>query len=117
MLEHLTLETFKEKIMDFDNDKIFKGNIPAIIDFSADSWCVPCRTLSPILEELSIEYKDKINIYKVDVEDEQELSSIFNIRSVPSIQFYSLNGDIQTLKGMQPKNKLKDTIKTVLNVD
>lgn len=85
-MENLTMTTFKEKIMDFESNKSdwkFEGKLPAIIDFYAD-WCGPCKTLTPILEELSKEYDGKINIYKVNTEKEQELSAMFGIRSILS---------------------------------
>ena len=65
-MEHLTLESFKEKIMDFETnneDWKFQGELPAIIKFSA-SWCQPCKVLTPILEELSKEYTEKLNIFE-----------------------------------------------------
>jgi len=111
MIEQLTLETFKEKVMNYE-ENIFKGNLPIIVDFSADSWCRPCIALSPILEEISKEYSGKINIYKVDVEQETELSTIFNIRSVPTILFYSMNGQADKSSGSLPKSKIINIIET-----
>jgi len=57
-LEHLTLDSFKEKILDFETAKEwkYKGELPAIIDFYAD-WCGTCRKVSPIMVELAEEYK------------------------------------------------------------
>lgn len=116
MLEHLTLETFKEKIMDFENNKEdwkFQGELPAIIKFSA-SWCAPCKTLTPILEDLSNEYNEKLNIYEIDVEDEMELSSLFGIKSVPSVLFIPMDGEPQMSVGMIPKAKIKEAIEDIL---
>lgn len=115
-MEHLTLESFKEKIMDFETnneDWKFQGELPAIIKFSA-SWCQPCKVLTPILEELSKEYTEKLNIFEIDVEEQQELSSMFGIRSVPSMLFIPLNGDPQMTMGMLPKVKIVDIINDVL---
>lgn len=115
-MEHLTLESFKEKIMDFETnteDWKFQGELPAIIDFYAD-WCMPCKTLSPILEELSKEYEGKINIYKIDTEDQPELSGMFGIRSIPSILFIPKDGEPQMSVGVLPKNKFKEVIEDVL---
>jgi len=116
MLEHLTLETFKEKIMDFENNKEdwkFEGELPVILDFYAD-WCMPCKALSPILEELSKEYEGKINIYKIDTEDQQELSSLFKIRSIPAMLFIPMTGEPQMSVGMIPKIKIKEAIEEIL---
>lgn len=114
-MEHLTLETFKEKIMNFDTNKDwkFEGELPAILKFSA-SWCGPCKALIPTLEKLAIEYSDKINIYEIDVDEETELSTMFNIRSVPSMLFIPMNGEPQMSSGVLPITKIKETIENVL---
>ena len=114
-MEHLTLETFKEKIMNFETNKDwkFEGKLPAILDFYA-GWCFPCKTISPILDELSKEYDGKINIYKIDTEDQQELSSIFGIQSIPAVLFIPMNGEPQMSLGALPKSKFKEIIEDVL---
>ncbi|TVR39996.1 MAG: thioredoxin, partial [Bacteroidia bacterium] len=117
MMENLTKEAFKEKVFDFENNKEWKfaGDKPCIIDFYAD-WCAPCRTLTPIMEELSEEYKGKVDIYKIDTEKEQELAAMFGIRSIPSILFVPLQGQPQMATGALPKDTLQKAIEDVLNV-
>jgi len=114
MLEHLTLETFKEKISDTETDWNYQGELPSIVDFSADGWCKPCKTLTPILEKLSIEYSGKINIYKVDVDEESEITSSFNIRSVPTILFCKINEEPKITSGVLPEHKLKEIIESMI---
>ena len=58
----------------------FEGERPAIIDFYAD-WCMPCKIVAPILEELKEEYGEKLDIFKVNTEQERELASVFGIQS------------------------------------
>ena len=70
--------------------------------------------VAPILEELSAEYEGKINIYKVDTEKEQELSSIFQIRSIPSMLFIPLDKEPMMNPGALPKHQLKDIIEKEL---
>ena len=115
--EHLTLETFKEKVFDFETNTEwdFKGEIPAIIDFYAD-WCGPCRQVAPIMEELAIEYDGKVKIYKIDTEDQKQLASIFGIRSIPSILFIPKEGQPQMSTGALPKVEFVRMIKEILIV-
>lgn len=118
MLEHLTKETFKEKVFNFEANKDWKyeGELPALIDFYAD-WCSPCKMVAPILEELQNEYSGKIVIYKVDTEDQRELAGLFGIQSIPSLLFVPLEGQPQMAMGALPKDTFKKAIKDVLNVE
>jgi len=118
MLEHLTKETFKEKVFNWEENKDwkFEGDLPCLIDFYAD-WCQPCKIVAPILEELSEEYDGKLNIYKVDTEDQQELAAMFGIRSIPSLLFVPKDGQPQMAQGALPKDSLKKAMKDVLNVE
>jgi len=118
MIEHLTAETFKEKVFDYvnENEWKYKGDKPAIIDFYAD-WCSPCKMLAPILEEIDAEYNDKIQIYKINTEEEQELSYAFGIQSIPSILFIPLDDQPRMAVGALPKNNLEEIIKDVLKVE
>ena len=117
-LEHLTKETFKEKIFNFEVNKDwkFEGDKPAIIDFYAD-WCAPCRMVAPILEELKEEYGDKLNIYKINTEQEQELAGMFGVQSIPSLLFVPAEGQPQMAMGALPKETFKKAIVDVFNIN
>ena len=117
-LEHLTKDTFKEKVFNFETNKEWKyeGNTPAIIDFYAD-WCAPCKMVAPILEELKEEYGDKLEIFKVNTEQEQEISSMFGIQSIPSLLFIPTEGQPQMAMGALPKETFKKAIGDVLKVN
>ena len=118
MIEFLTKDTFKEKVFDFEKNKEwkFEGDLPCIIDFYAD-WCGPCKTVAPILEELATEYDGKLNIYKVDTEDQRELSAMFGIQSIPSLLFVPKDGQPQMSQGALPKDSFKKAFKDVFNVE
>jgi thioredoxin len=118
MIEFLTAETFKEKVFNYEQNKEwkFEGELPCIIDFYAD-WCQPCKMVAPILEELATEYKDKVNIYKVDTEDQRELSAMFGIQSIPSLLFVPKEGQPQMAQGALPKDSFKQAFKDVLSVE
>lgn len=111
---HLNKEGFLRRVADIDNKEWkFLGDKPAIIDFYAP-WCGPCKMLSPVLDELSEEYAGKIDIYKVNVDEEDELSAAFGIRSVPTLIFIPMEGTPQRSAGALPKPQLKETIETIL---
>jgi thioredoxin len=114
-MEHLTAETFKEKVFNYEISPAwkFEGSKPCIIDFYAD-WCGPCKMVAPILEELSTVYQGKIDFYKVDTEAEQELAAVFGIRSIPSMLFVPMIGQPQMAMGALPKDTLIQAINDVL---
>ena len=114
-MEHLTKETFMEKVFNFEKNQEwkFEGELPCLIDFYAD-WCGPCKMVAPILEELSEEYKGKINIYKIDTEKEQELSAAFGIQSIPSLLFCPKDEQPQMAQGALPKEQMKQAIDSIL---
>lgn len=117
MPEHLTKQTFKEKVFDYENneDWKFEGELPAVIDFYAD-WCQPCKMIAPILEDLADEHEDEVDIYKVDTGQEQELAAAFGIRSIPTLLFIPKDGKPQMAKGALPKKELQRVFKEVLKV-
>lgn len=117
MLEHLTKETFKEKVFNFETNKEWKyeGDKPCLIDFYAD-WCGPCKMVAPLLEELQKEYGDSIVIYKVNTEDQQELAGIFGVQSIPSLLFVPQEGQPQMAQGALPKPTFEKAIADVLKV-
>jgi len=117
MTEHLNKQAFLEKVFNFEQNKEwkFEGDKPCLIDFYAD-WCGPCKIVAPVLEELSEEYKDSVNIYKVNTEQEQELAAAFGIQSIPSLLFVPMGDKPQMAMGALPKQQLEDAIKDVLGV-
>jgi thioredoxin 1 len=116
-MTHLTAATFKEKVFNYEKNKDwkFEGDKPVIIDFYAD-WCGPCKMIAPVLEDLSKEYDGKIQIYKVDTDKEQELASVFGIRSIPSILFIPMEGKPQMTMGALPKESFVQAINEILLV-
>ncbi len=115
MSVNLTKELFLEKVFNFEANKEWKyeGDLPCIIDFWAE-WCRPCKMIGPILEELGEEYAGKIQVYKVNTEEEQELAGAFGIRSIPSLLFVPMNEQPQMAVGALPKETLKQAINDVL---
>jgi thioredoxin len=117
MSEHLTKSTFLEKVFNYETNKEwkFEGNLPAVIDFWAP-WCGPCKMVGPVIDELSAEYEGKVNFYKVNTDEEQELASAFGIRSIPSLLFIPKEGQPKMAVGALPKEGLKEAIHSELLV-
>ena len=112
----LTKEDFLTKVANFESNPTeweYLGDKPALIDFYA-SWCGPCKTIAPILEELASEYGDSIVIYKINTEKEPELAAAFGIRSIPSLLFVPMNEKPQMSQGAMGKADLKKAIDSVL---
>jgi len=117
-MEHLTVETFKSKVFDYEKNKEwkFEGTKPCIIDFYAD-WCGPCKMVAPVLEDLAKDFDGKLDVYKVNTEEQQELASVFGIRSIPSFLFVPVDGEPQMAMGALPKETFVKAFKDVLGVE
>lgn len=117
MTEKLTKQDFLEKVFDYEHEQEWKynGDVPCIIDFWAE-WCAPCRMVAPVLEEISEEYAGKLKVYKVNTEEEQELASVFGIRSIPSLLFVPVEGRPQMAVGALPKETLQKAIEDVFGI-
>jgi len=118
MIEHLTKETFLSKVFNYEKNKEwkFEGDKPCLIDFYAD-WCGPCKMVAPVLEGLAKDFDGKMNIYKVNTEEEQELAGVFGIRSIPSFLFIPMNDQPQMAMGALPKETFVKAFKDVLGVE
>lgn len=116
-MEILTKESFIEKVFDFEKESEwkFKGDKPAILDFWAP-WCGPCKMIAPILEELSEKYAGKLDIYKINVDDEPELSGAFGIRSIPSLFFIPIDAEPQMTSGAMPKQAFEKIVQELFHI-
>jgi thioredoxin 1 len=117
MSEHLSTKEFKDRIFDWEKNREwnFSGDLPAIVDFYAQ-WCMPCKMLGPVLEELSAKYSGKVDVFKVDIDKEPELAGLFGVQSVPSLLFIPKEGSPSMALGALPKATLEKAISEVLGV-
>lgn len=116
-VEIISKAQFIELLHDVDADPKgwqAKHQTPIIVDFFA-TWCGPCKALSPILDELSSEYGDKLRIYKVDVDNDMELTTLYNVRTVPTLLFAKPTDTKPTLMlGVMGKGELQSKIEELL---
>lgn len=96
---------------DFDQ-QILKSEVPALVDFWA-AWCGPCRTVGPVVEELAGEYKDKIKIAKLNVDDNKQTPSKYGVKGIPTLMLFKNGQVIDQIVGAVPKNRIKDMLDKV----
>ncbi len=85
----------------------------AVIDFWAE-WCMPCQTMTPIIEELAKDYGEKVKIGKVNVDLEPELAERYSIMNIPAILFFQKGKVVDKVIGACPKEYLKEKIEKIL---
>ena len=104
----LNLQSFKQKVWNFDKDKTFTrlGNLPIILDFHA-TWCGPCKMLAPHLQALQNKYKGKLVVYRIDVDKEPLLAQRFNVNAMPTIVFIGNKTSFKTELGYQEYDALE----------
>lgn len=90
---HINANYMREQIYDYEahpDTFVYKGTKPAIIDFYAD-WCRPCRQLAPKLQEVADRYADQLVVYKVNVDENPQLASLFGVQSIPMVLFVPID--------------------------
>ena len=92
----------------FENE-VLKADKPAVIDFWAP-WCGPCRMMGPVIEKFAEEFDGKYVVGKVNVDEEDELSSRFNIMSIPTIKVFKNGREVASALGVQTREKLLELI-------
>ena len=88
----------------FDNE-VSSSNLPVLVDFWAE-WCGPCKSLGPILEEISNDLKDQLKVVKVNLDENQDLAMKYSIRSIPTLLLFKGGELIDTKVGLLPKSDL-----------
>lgn len=101
-------------ITDANFDELKAAGLPLVIDFSA-TWCGPCKKIAPIISELADEYEGRVIIGKCDVDDNEELTSKFGIRNVPTVLFIKGEEIVSKHVGAAPKSEFVSQIEALLS--
>ena len=108
----LDYKTFVKKVWDIErypDSFAYQDKLPCIIDFYAD-WCGPCKKVAPIMEEMAQKYEDEIIVYKVNVDKEQKLPTIFKVKNIPTVFFFPTDGQPLSQVGALSKEEYQNLI-------
>jgi thioredoxin 1 len=100
-------------VTDSTFDDFLNSESPLVVDFWAE-WCGPCKMIAPIIEELAEEYTGKVNIGKIDVDDNNEISTRFGIRNIPTILFFKNGQLVDKQVGATQKSVLAQKVQALL---
>jgi len=93
--------------------EVLESNIPVVVDFWAE-WCMPCKAIAPIIEELAREYEGRAKMAKVDVDENQEVAATLGIRSIPMLFFFKDGEHVDHVIGAVPKQVITEKLENLL---
>lgn len=94
--------------LDFDKD-VLQSEVPVLVDFTA-AWCGPCKAISPIVEELAVEYEGKAKVIKIDVDEFGDIAMKYGIMSIPALVVFKGGQEVDRLVGGVPKSAIANLI-------
>ncbi len=100
-MNDVTEATFEESVL--------KADGPVLVDFWAP-WCAPCKAISPILEEISEHYGNKLQIFKLNTDENMQLPGQFGIRGIPTLILFKNGEPVEKIVGVRPRQFLEETI-------
>jgi thioredoxin 1 len=106
------MATFDISDSDFE-EKVLKSETPVLVDFWAP-WCGPCKMAEPVLEDLSEQYKDKVNIVKVNIDENQTSPAEYGVMSIPTTVLFKDGKEIGRQIGFAGKDSFEDLLKKAL---
>jgi len=96
----------------FEQD-VLKAEKPVLVDFWA-AWCAPCRRVAPVLEQIAAEHGDKIEIVKLNVDENPETAMRYQVTSIPAMKVYSGGEVVKTVIGAKPKPAIEADLASIL---
>ena len=107
-MEHLTKQTFFDKVFNYEQNKEwkFEGDKPCIIDFYAD-WCQPCKMIAPIVEQLAGEWQGKVKVVKLDADQNPNIMMQYGVMGIPTLMLFKSGEVKERITGYLPKDKIE----------
>jgi len=96
------------------NSEVLQSNIPVLLDFSA-TWCGPCQKIAPLVEELAKDFSGRAKVFKIDVDNNQELASQYGIMSVPTLMIIKGGEVVNKWIGFTPKATLSEALEAIIS--
>tara|TARA_B100001123_G_C14933119_1_gene876557 strand:+ start:180 stop:575 length:396 start_codon:yes stop_codon:yes gene_type:complete len=104
-VSHITDDSFEQAVVN--------AEVPVVVDYWAE-WCAPCRQIAPALEEIASELEGRVNIAKMNVDENPQTPSKFGVRGIPTLMLFK-DGEVASTKiGALPKGKIKEWIESAI---
>lgn len=101
-VKNITTENFAEEVLN--------SNVPVLVDFWA-TWCTPCKMMAPVIEKIGEEMGDRVKVCKVDIDQNTELATKYNVMSIPTFLVFQNGNVVGSSVGVQDKNELMELLK------
>ena len=105
-------DVFETSDADFAK-QVLESEEPVLVDFWA-TWCAPCKAIAPTLDALATQYKGKVKVAKVNIDEQQQTAQAYGIRSIPTLLLFKGGKVIEQIVGAVPKARLEETFKKAL---
>jgi len=98
--------------IDFE-DEVLKSDLPVLVDFWAE-WCGPCRAIAPVIKEIADDYKGKVKVGKLNVDNDNQIASQYGVRSIPALLIFKNGTIVNQIVGAVPKTRITEVLDSVI---